>query len=214
MALDPRFKISVASTEEMDEIMSLMEKAFRNDEIWKYTIKHCDAEEVHQWVMTNLTPRWLMPDITTYKATEVASGYAFLFHHNNVKLTCFSRRIPAWTALQYPWKWCNEGDERHMSAEDRALALSHGLPPACEGMDEVALGEFFHSLGATEEFGYDPETDYRNSLRNSPHFPVSALRPLNILKQPLRLILYRSQRHDGPSRLPEDGPGECSHEIH
>jgi macrodomain Ter protein organizer (MatP/YcbG family) len=74
MALDPRFEISIAKDEEMDGVMRLIEKAFGNDEIWKYTTEHCDPEEVHEWIMTNLTQRWLMPDITTYKVTEVATG--------------------------------------------------------------------------------------------------------------------------------------------
>lgn len=80
------------------------------------------------------------------------------------------RRMAAWTALQWPWKWCNQGDERYMDKENREHALSHDFPPMVKGMDKEALGEFFHSLTAAEEFGYDPETDYRKSPVTIHHF--------------------------------------------
>jgi hypothetical protein len=79
----------------------------------------------------------------------------------NGRLTSQTRKLAGWTALQFPWKWCNEGDERYMNADNRALALSHDMPPLVKGMDKVAMEEFFHALTATSEFGYDPETDYR-----------------------------------------------------
>ena len=72
-----------------------------------------------------------------------------------------------------------------MSAENRALALSHDMPPLVKGMDEIALGEFLHMLSATGEFGYDPETDYRKSPLNS---LVSTFRHPDVMKYVSRLI--------------------------
>jgi len=73
-SLDPKFKLTEAPHSEIDEIFRCMETAFESDEIWIAIFKDCDKEEIHANVMTNLAPRWLMPDITMYKVTDVASG--------------------------------------------------------------------------------------------------------------------------------------------
>jgi hypothetical protein len=90
--------------------------------------------------MTNLAPQWLTPDITTYKVKEVATGYAcFSANLGDGSLISQTRQLAGWTALQYPWKWCNEGGERYMSEENRALALSHDMRPLVKGMDTVVV---------------------------------------------------------------------------
>lgn len=74
MALDTRFALGEASPDQMDEVMRMMGLAYQNDEIWTVASGKCDGEELHQWVMKWLAPRWTMPDITTYTIREKSSG--------------------------------------------------------------------------------------------------------------------------------------------
>ncbi|XMA07388.1 hypothetical protein WAI453_000179 [Rhynchosporium graminicola] len=132
------FAISEASKEEMYEVFQVLAAAYAKDEVWVHIFKDCNAEEIHPWLMANMNPRWTMPDMKTFKVTELSTG-----------------KIVAWTALQFPWKYVPE-----MNAELKRHASSHDLPPALEGMNMEALGEFFACISDSENHGWDPEEDY------------------------------------------------------
>ncbi|RDL37875.1 uncharacterized protein BP5553_05308 [Venustampulla echinocandica] len=155
MALNPDFTLCEASPDQMDEVMRVMEVAYRNDGIWKFVRENCDDEELHEWVMKWLAPRWTMPDITTYIITEKSSG-----------------KIIAWTALQFPWKWRTEKDAKFMTPEAKAVALNEVLPPILlKEMFLPALEEFWASLGESAKHGYNPEEDYhRKGTMVQPEF--------------------------------------------
>jgi hypothetical protein len=76
MQLQPGFKLSEATPDDLDEQFSMLELAFIDDEIWKVTLGDVlkDPQKVHAWIMEILAPRWTFPDIVTYKITEEASG--------------------------------------------------------------------------------------------------------------------------------------------
>ncbi|KAG4443470.1 hypothetical protein IFR05_001040 [Cadophora sp. M221] len=138
MAIAPGFEISEATKEEMAEVFQVLIAAYSSDEVWFQVFKNCKQEDIHPWIMENLNPRWTMPDIKTFKVTELSTG-----------------KIAAWTALEYPWKYIPE-----MDAEHRGHALSEGLPPALDGMNMEALIEFFISLTDSKNHGWDPEQGY------------------------------------------------------
>lgn len=81
-------------------------------------------------------------------------------------MTFYSRRkLVAWTALQFPWKWRTEKDEKFMTPGHKAAALKPGLPPVLlKEMLVPAMEEFWASLGESAKHGYNPEEDYRKSL--------------------------------------------------
>ncbi|KAH7350869.1 hypothetical protein BKA65DRAFT_499168 [Rhexocercosporidium sp. MPI-PUGE-AT-0058] len=138
MAIIPGYEISEASKEEMSEVFQVLIAAYSCDEVWYQIFKKCNQEDIHPWVMANLNPRWTMPDMKTFKVTDLSTG-----------------KIVAWTALEYPWKYIPE-----MYAEHRSHALSEDMPPALEGMNMDALVEFFISLTDSKNHGWDPEEDY------------------------------------------------------
>jgi hypothetical protein len=73
----------------------------------------------------------------------------------------YCRKIVAWSALQFPWKY------RPLNEEQKAIATSHEMPPLLEGMDVEPMGEFFSTFTCTAPYGYDAENDYRESLHPS-----------------------------------------------
>ena len=74
--LDPKFKLSEAMLrQDSDEAFSMLEDAFKKDEIWTVALSDCDPKEAHDWIMAYLAPRWCLPDITMYKITELSTGY-------------------------------------------------------------------------------------------------------------------------------------------
>lgn len=72
--LDPKFTLSEASLSELEDIFLCFETAYAKDEVWIEVFKNCKQEEIHSWVMKNVAVRWMLPDIVTYKITEVATG--------------------------------------------------------------------------------------------------------------------------------------------
>ncbi|KAL2071584.1 hypothetical protein VTL71DRAFT_12819 [Oculimacula yallundae] len=138
MAIIPGFTISEASHEEMAEVFQVLIEAYAKDEVWVQVFKNVAQEEIHPWLMASMCPRWTMPDIKTFKVTDLSTG-----------------KIVAWTSLEYPWKYIPE-----MDAEHKSQALSEDLPPALEGMNLDALVEFFISLSDSKNHGYNPEEDY------------------------------------------------------
>jgi len=74
MSLQDGFAIRKASTEDMPEIWKVLEDAFTEDRVWELLIRNCKNEEVLPWVISTLGPRWLLPDIETYKVTQKSSG--------------------------------------------------------------------------------------------------------------------------------------------
>jgi hypothetical protein len=74
-SLPPGFKLSEGDISDSDEIWQLCEDAFGDDEIWQVVFKGCKKEDIHLWVMSVLSPRWNLPDITLYKIVEESTGY-------------------------------------------------------------------------------------------------------------------------------------------
>ncbi|CZS92298.1 uncharacterized protein RCO7_00790 [Rhynchosporium graminicola] len=68
------FAISEASKEEMYEVFQVLAAAYAKDEVWVHIFKDCNAEEIHPWLMANMNPRWTMPDMKTFKVTELSTG--------------------------------------------------------------------------------------------------------------------------------------------
>ncbi|PVH85351.1 hypothetical protein DL98DRAFT_527832 [Cadophora sp. DSE1049] len=139
MAIASGFEISEASKEDMDEVWQVLIAAYASDEVWYQVFKNCKKEEIHPWIMANLNGRWIMPDIKTFKVTDVSTG-----------------KIAAWTALEYPWKYVLE-----MDADLKGHALSEEMPSALEGMNMEALMDFFISLTDSKNHGWNPVEDYR-----------------------------------------------------
>lgn len=83
MTLPLGFKLSVASVEDMPEVFRVLTTAFADDEVWKHIMNDCAQADVLPWVIRELCPRWVMPDIETYKIVEEASGYHLLSFHWN-----------------------------------------------------------------------------------------------------------------------------------
>lgn len=69
-----------------------------------------------------------------------------------------NRKIVAWTALQFPWKY------REMPDELKAKIQSPEEPPLLDTMLPEAMVEFFTTLECTKPYGYDMEKDYREFL--------------------------------------------------
>jgi hypothetical protein len=74
LTLDPKFTLSEALPSEIDEIFHILERAYGTDGNWVEIFKEVNPDEIHQYLMTYLSPRWTLPDITIYKITEVATG--------------------------------------------------------------------------------------------------------------------------------------------
>jgi len=109
--------------------------------------------------MAYLNERWIMPDIKTFKVTDVSTGYVLscIFISQAVACTNLTmRKIAAWTALEYPWKYVPAMDN-----DLKGHALSEDMPPPLEGMNMEALLEFFISLTDSKNHGWNPEEDYR-----------------------------------------------------
>ncbi|KAH8821878.1 hypothetical protein F5884DRAFT_746165 [Xylogone sp. PMI_703] len=152
--LDPKFTLTEADPSDIDEIFRLTEEAFADDEIWNATFKHCTKDDIHQWTMSVLAPRWIFPDITIYNITEVASG-----------------RIVAWTGLQFPWA------DRPLNDEQLAAVNSHDLPPAIKGINMEALETFLECLTFASDHGYNPVQEYhRKGTMVHPDFQKRGLR--------------------------------------
>jgi hypothetical protein len=79
-------------------------------------------------------------------------------HQPRVNVLIIYSKIVGWTALQFPWKI------RPITEEMKAMANSHDLPPALDGMNMDALEAVFEMLGYCSHFGYNPDTDYRKEL--------------------------------------------------
>ncbi|KAK0108346.1 hypothetical protein ONS95_003161 [Cadophora gregata] len=152
------FEIAEASKEDMDEVFQVLLAAYAGDEVWHQVFKNCKQEDIHPWIMANLNGRWTMPDIKTFKVTDISTKYVIIPHTNspapsNINLK--NRKIAAWTALEYPWKYVPEMDD-----DLKGHALSEELPPALEGMNMEALLAFFISLTDSKNHGWNPEEDY------------------------------------------------------
>jgi hypothetical protein len=74
-ALPCGFVLKEADTSDADELWRVLEKAYATDAVWWVTFKDCNEEDIHPWVMSVFSPRWLFPDITIYKIVEESSGY-------------------------------------------------------------------------------------------------------------------------------------------
>ena len=72
-ALPPDFGFSEASSEQVEEAFTVMEKALTGDEVWVIIIKDCNPSEVHPWFWGNFGPRWQLPDIRNYIITEITT---------------------------------------------------------------------------------------------------------------------------------------------
>jgi hypothetical protein len=75
MPLPPGFEFSEASSEQVEEAFTVMEKALTDDEVWVIMIKDCEPSQVHPWFWGNIGPRYQLPDIKSYIITEIATGY-------------------------------------------------------------------------------------------------------------------------------------------
>ncbi|RKF53666.1 hypothetical protein OnM2_103037 [Erysiphe neolycopersici] len=134
------FNISVASKDDITDIWRVFLEAYGKDEIWDGVVQNVvNPKDILPWLCLHFASRWEMPDVTTYKITEIASG-----------------AIVGWGALQTPWKYLKS----EMTAQLKAKATSTELPSVLEGMNTEALGEFFKTLYAAKSIGYDPELDY------------------------------------------------------
>jgi len=138
MAIASGFEISEASKDDMAEVWQVCIAAYASDEVWYQVFKNCKEEDIHPWIMAYLNERWIMPDIKTFKVTDVSTG-----------------KIAAWTALEYPWKYVPAMDN-----DLKGHALSEDMPPPLEGMNMEALLEFFISLTDSKNHGWNPEEDY------------------------------------------------------
>ncbi|KAH6674460.1 hypothetical protein B0J14DRAFT_41301 [Halenospora varia] len=158
--LDPKYEIAIATPEDMEEVMYVLEDAYANDEVWWHMFEKCDKKEVHKWIMEVVMPRWLMPDITTYKVVEKSSG-----------------KIVGWTALASPWKYHTSTSPKPMTEDDKHHALSEDLPPWMpKDISMEGLGEFFRMLNGAFQYGYDPEKDYhRKGTMIHPDFQKQGL---------------------------------------
>ena len=73
-----------------------------------------------------------------------------------------------WTALQFPWV------DRPLKEEELAIVNSHDMPPEVEGIDMEVLPVFIDCLTFADQYGYEPQTDYRKKpCLQSPHKLVS-----------------------------------------
>ncbi|KAH8598129.1 hypothetical protein B0O99DRAFT_615972 [Bisporella sp. PMI_857] len=148
-----KYTLSEIDPSDIDEVFQVMERAYKDDEVWAVVIKDVSLEAIHPWVMGTFAPRWTMADRTVFKITDIAS-----------------KRIAGWTTLQYPWA------DRPLSDELKAIALSTDLPPAPEGTNMVAYQRFFESIYATHGFGYDPEKHFhRQGTMIDPDFQKQGL---------------------------------------
>ena len=73
--LDPKFTLSIAPPSEIEEVFRCLARAFKKDDLFQAALGKCDPEDIHQFFMKNLAPRWCFPDISIYKISEVATGY-------------------------------------------------------------------------------------------------------------------------------------------
>lgn len=138
--LEPGFRLEEATDGDKLEIWQTFLAAFGSDELWIPIVQNVvHPKKITEWVCTEFSQRWYMPDVTIYKITENAT-----------------RRIAGWGGIITPWRY----RKSTITQELKDKINSSELPPLMDGMNKEALIEFFRTFRASVSHGYDPENDY------------------------------------------------------
>ncbi|TQS35027.1 hypothetical protein Golomagni_04567 [Golovinomyces magnicellulatus] len=153
--LEPGFRLEEATDGDKLEIWQTFLAAFASDELWIPIVQNVvHPKKITQWICTEFALRWYLPDVTIYKITENAT-----------------RRIAGWGAIIIPWRY----RKSTITQELKDKINSSELPPLMDGMNKEALFEFFRTVKASVQYGYDPENDYRTIDRTPRCFLILIL---------------------------------------
>ena len=88
---------------------------------------------------------------------RVSLSWSLFFESGGLMILC--RKTVAWTGLRFPWKL-----RPSISEEQKKAIQAQGMPPTLDGMNLDVFPILAQAMGATADYGYDPENDYRKRL--------------------------------------------------